>query len=209
MVLGACGGHVRGNCWACGTHNAARASPLDAAQPLDLGTTVGVPRPFLLSPLYRCPTDVHNSHADGTGDAARAQPHPAARRRTAVGLPLRRWHPQRGHASPHAPQAARDSYHQPIKALTLFVSTLVDARPAIRATTRKPATRMPTAMLIHAMILAAVTMPEPFTQPLEATIAFEALLAKIRATIASTNGHTAHERIASTSATMASEDVCG
>lgn len=35
MVLGACGGHVRGNCWACGTHNAARASPLDAAQPLD------------------------------------------------------------------------------------------------------------------------------------------------------------------------------
>ena len=29
---------------------------------------------------------------------------------------------------------------------------------------------MPTAMLIHAMILAAVTMPEPFTQPLEATI---------------------------------------
>jgi len=81
--------------------------------------------------------------------------------------------------------------------------------PAIRATTRKPKKRIPTAMLIHAMIFAAVTMPEPLIQPLEAAIALDALLAKTRATMAKTKGHTAQDRIAKTSATMASDEVCG
>ena len=70
--------------------------------------------------LYRCPTDVHNSHADGTGDAACASRTPAARRRTAVGLPLRRWHPQRGYACAARAAGSATHHHQPIKALTLF-----------------------------------------------------------------------------------------
>ena len=70
------------------------------------GTTVYHGRSF--SPLYRCPTDVQLTPM--ARRRGRAQPHPAARRRTAVGLPLRRWHPNA--VTPRrecAPQAARDS----------------------------------------------------------------------------------------------------
>ena len=69
--------------------------------------------------------------------------------------------------------------------------------------------RITITMLIHAMILDAVTIPAPASEPLEAAIALEALPAKTNATIAISNGHTAHDRIASTSATIASDDVCG
>ena len=61
-------------------------------------------------PCTGCPTDVHNSHADGTGDAAapsRTQPLDAAQPLTAV-TPMASTTRSR---LPHAPAGARDLYH--------------------------------------------------------------------------------------------------
>lgn len=64
-------------------------------------------------------------------------------------------------------------------------------------------------MLIHEMIFAAVTMPEPVDQPLLAWISLSALDARIKATIASTIGQMIHETIAKTKAITAFWLDCG
>jgi hypothetical protein len=87
------------------------------------------------------------------------------------------------------------------------VGSSLEKAPMMMATMKKPKKRIPKAMFNHATILAAVTIPAPSSHPFDAEIALEALLAKTRATIARTNGQTAQDRIARTSATIASEDV--
>ena len=64
-------------------------------------------------------------------------------------------------------------------------------------------------MLIHAVMLAPVTSPEPWIAPPEARISLFALAAKTRATIAGTIGQTIQEEMAKMSATMAFVDVGG
>ena len=89
------------------------------------------------------------------------------------------------------------------------VGSSVEKAPTMMATIRNPDEQNADRDVDPRDDLGRRHHPRPVEPSVEAAIAFEALTAKTRATMARTNGHTAHERIARTSATMASDEVCG